>query len=467
MKKATVRPLLKKHGLDVEILKNYRPVSNLTFVSKILEKVVASRLDTHLKDNNLMDDVQSAYRKHHSTETALIKVQADITSALDKGSIVVLLMLDLSAAFDTIDHRILLQRFDQTFGIKGQALNWFKSYLEDRVQTVAVADTVSNDQRLDFSVPQGSVLGPKAYCMYTKPVGDIIRSHGLIHHCYADDTQLYVAIKPKDDNLCSIIARLETCVREVKIWMECNLLKLNDEKTELIVFAPKKYHDMSENINVKIGGSTIKPSPQVKNLGVVFDQCMSMTNHVNAIAKTCYFHLRNISRIRPYLTTNACKTMVQALVLSRLDYGNALLYGLPKQTISKLQRVQNTAARIIACIPHNEHITAVLKDLHWLPVERRIQYKVLLLTFKSLKGEAPSYLSSLVEQYLPARTLRSHRQSLLQVPSSKTVSYGDRTFRKAAAVLWNELPLDIKDSESTHAFKRKLKTYLFKLSYNV
>jgi retron-type reverse transcriptase len=133
MKKARVRPLLKKAGLDQNVLKNYRPVSNLTFISKILEKVVSSRLDDHLLNNQLMDKVQSAYRKYHSTETALLKVQTDILTALDRGSVAVLLMLDLSAAFDTIDHPILLTRLKNTFGITGHALQWFDSYLSGQV----------------------------------------------------------------------------------------------------------------------------------------------------------------------------------------------------------------------------------------------------------------------------------------------------------------------------------------------
>ena len=152
---------------------------------------MASRLNIHLCKNNLIDETQSAYRQHHSTETALLKVQTDILMALDQGSVAVLLMLDLSAAFDTIDHRILLNRFEHMFGITGPALAWFVSYLTDRYQSVTFGEAVSTGKLLKFGVPQGSVLGPIVYCMYTKPVGDIIRRHGLLHHCYADDTQVY------------------------------------------------------------------------------------------------------------------------------------------------------------------------------------------------------------------------------------------------------------------------------------
>ena len=173
LKTALIRPLLKKTGLDSDILKKNRPVSNLTFISKVIEKVVSGRLNEHLIKNSMFDPLQSAYKDKHYTETALIKVQNDILSALDAGSSAILLMLDLSAAFDTIDHDILLSRLCNVYGITDNALDWFRSYLTGRIQRVVIENVVSGDQELGFGVPQGSVLGPKIYCMYTKPVSDI------------------------------------------------------------------------------------------------------------------------------------------------------------------------------------------------------------------------------------------------------------------------------------------------------
>ena len=174
LKTTLIRPLLKKTDLDSDILKNYRPVSNLTFISKVIEKVVSGRLNEHLIKNSMFDPLQSAYRDKHSKETALIKVQNDILSALDAGSSANLLMLDLSAAFDTIEHDILLSRLCNIYGITGDAFDWFRSYLTGRIQCVVIENAVSGEQEIGFGVPQGSVLGPKIYCMYTKPVSDII-----------------------------------------------------------------------------------------------------------------------------------------------------------------------------------------------------------------------------------------------------------------------------------------------------
>ena len=211
---AHIRPLLKKTGLDSDILKNDRPVSNLTFISKVIEKVISGRLNEHLISNSLFDPLQSAYRDKPSTETVLIKVQNDILSALDAGSSDILLMLDLSAAFDTIDHNILLSRLCNVYGITGNALDWFRSSLTGRIQHVVIEDSVSVDQELGFGVPQGSVL--RIYCMYTKPVSDIIQQHGLSHHSYADDTQLYMTTDHSNNDWRDGLVRIELCVSEIR-----------------------------------------------------------------------------------------------------------------------------------------------------------------------------------------------------------------------------------------------------------
>lgn len=268
-KQALVRPLLKKQGLDTDILKNYRPVSNLPFLSKVLEKVVAKRLDVHLETNSLCDTLQSAYRSNHSTETALTRVHHDITSALDRQSPAVLVLLDLSAAFDVIDHNILLRRLSFAYGIDGCTLQWIRSYLTDRYQSVVIGTSNSRKCHLTFGVPQGSVLGPKLYCLFSKPIGEICRRHGMDYHCYADDTQVYMVIKPKD-SWANYVNKLEMCLSDISSWMTRNMLKLNEDKTELIIFTPKHLECSVPDLKLKVGNSTISSVPSVKNLGVLF-----------------------------------------------------------------------------------------------------------------------------------------------------------------------------------------------------
>ena len=216
---------------------------------------------------------------------------------------------------------------------------------------------------------------------------------------------------------------------------------------------------------IHIGDCEIKPTHRIKNLGVFYDPVMSMETHVNHVCKIAYMHIRNIGHIRRYLSEDATKSLVHAIVMSRMDYGNALLFGLPDYLTYRLQKVQNLCARIITFTPRRCHISPVLQSLHWLPIKRWLEYKVLLHTYKGLNGLAPGYLADMLEPYRPTRTLRSHDQQLLIVPKARTVTYGTRTFRSCSSRLWNTLPATLKSSPSLYVFKRSLKTYLFKSEY--
>jgi hypothetical protein len=402
-----------------------------------------------------------------STETALIKVQNDILQFLDQNSVTVLVLLDLSAAFDTIDHATLLHRLEHDFGVEGTPLKWMTSYLSDRYQTVCIDGQLSEAVHMTYSVPQGSVLGPKNYVMYTKPVGSICRSHGIFHHFYADDSQLYLAFKPKDNaGATEALSRIESCLSDIVSWMHTNMLKLNTDKTEVIVFSSKLNERFVADTTITIGTSKIKPSNVVKNLGAFFDSRMNMDDHVNSVCRSSYAQLRKIGYIRKYLTRDATKSLVNGLVTSRLDYCNALLYGLPKTTLNRLQTVQNTAARIISKTSRFCHITPIIKELHWLPIDCRIKYKILTLTYKALHDQAPPYINSMLELYRPGRALRSQDDALTLVhPRRKTMSYGDRCFSACAPHLWNPIPMSLRQSGSFVAFKKGLKTYLFRQHY--
>jgi hypothetical protein len=459
MKSAIIVPLLKKILLDPEILKNFRPVSNLTFLSKVVEKTASKQLSEHCNSNSLEDPFQSAYKCCHSTETALVRVQNDILMAIDKQKVCLLLLLDLSAAFDTVDHNLLLTRLNERFGIDGTPLKWIESYLTDRKQSVIIDGIKSSPKDLDCGVPQGSILGPEFFVKYASPVGDIIRRHGLQYHIYADDTQIYIFFDVADTD--DAIRRVEDCIVEIRAWMSTNWLKFNDGKTEMILLGSKHQLAKMAPTKIRVGASEIEPSTSARNIGVIFDKHMSMKDHVMATCKAANYQLRNIGQIRKYLTNQAAEKLVHAFVTSKLDYGNALLFGLPDNTIHKLQRVQNTAARIVTRTRKYDHITPVLKQLHWLPVKDRINFKIMLLTFKTLNGKGPKYISDLLTLYKPPRSLRSGSQMLLVEPVTNLVTFGGRSFSKAAPQLWNSLPLDIRESKSVEQFKGKLKYHLF------
>jgi hypothetical protein len=465
MKKALVMPLLKKLILDKEIFNNYRPVSNLAFVSKVIEKASLKQMSGHMDINHLHTPSQSAYRPLHSTETALLKIQNDILLSLDSSKGVLLILLDLSAAFDTIDHDILLSRLQFRIGVTDTALQWFKSYLSDRSQVIYLNGMSSKSCLLRFGVPQGSVDGPFEFIIYSSPLHDIATKHGLSIHMYADDTQIYIEFVLTPHSLDVAKSKLEVCVEDIRIWMRNNKLQLNEDKTEFIVITPSRQSDKVQLDSVNVGDCDIQPSKTAKNLGATFDEHMTLKPHISALVKSCNWQLRRIGQIRKFLNREASERLIHAFVSSRLDNGNSLLYGLPDNQIARLQRVHNTAARILTLTKKYDHITPILQELHWLPVKQRIIFKIVTLTFKCLNGLAPAYLANLLTPYAPSRTLRSSQSFLLKESKSRTKSYGDRAFKHAAPKLWNKLPLSIRQCDTLSALKSKLKQHLFQEGY--
>ena len=267
--------------------------------------------------------MQSAYRRRHSTETALVKVQNDILIAMDNGNVTMLLLLDLSAAFDTVSHSILINRLEKRVRIKGKALDWFKSYLEDRKQCVSINKTKSKSCALKFGVPQGSVLWPILFSLYTLPLADILKKRGISYHLYADDTQLYMSFRPTNNNENNVCETLSNCVVEIKNWMTENLLQLNTDKTELNIFGTRQMLLNVANTDFNIAGDSIEVTSCTKNLGVIFDNTMNMNDHISLICRKSFNEIRSISTIRKYLTLDATKSIVQALVCSRVDFNKA------------------------------------------------------------------------------------------------------------------------------------------------
>ena len=464
LKESVILPNIKKATLEPEDFDNFRPISNLPFISKTLERIVASQMDSYLTENSLYADMQSAYRKHRSTETALIRVMNDISRAIDDRHECVLVLLDLSAAFDTIDHAILFMRLECRYGISGNALAWLKSYLKDRQQRVVINGTYSEPRSTTCGVPQGSVLGPLLFALYIAPLEDVISAHGIDVMMYADDSQLYIVLEKT--NRPQTLQKLELCIDDIIAWNIQNGLKCNPSKTEVIHFYSR--FSPSDHIQqLRVGNHTIDVVNEVRDLGVTLDSTLALSQHTNNISRKASRAIYQIAKVTRFLSKQDTERVVHAFISSKLDYCNGLLYGLPSCQINKLQRLQNTAARLITKAKKSEHITPILQNLHWLPVEQRIIFKLLITTYKALNGMAPEYLSNLLTLYRPSRNLRSSSSLNLIVPKTRTATYGDRAFSYAAPTLWNELPLSIKNSETLACFKNKLKTHLFKKAFNV
>ena len=202
---------------------------------------------------------------------------------------------------------------------------------------------------------------------------------------------------------------------------------------------------------------------------MLFDENMTLLPHINNTCKTAFYYIHNIRRIRKYLSVETTRTLVHAVVIGRLDYCNSLLYGLPMKSISKLQRVQNAAARLITNAPRYDHVTPVLRSLHWLPVKERVTFKILALSFKAIHGLAPDYIQSLVTLQRPSRySLSRNNERFLKPYGEKTLkTLGDRAFAVAAPHLFNVLPRYIRDEDNFNRFKTLVKTFLFTIAYNI
>ncbi len=385
-------PLLKKSSLNTINFNNFRPISNLPFITKTLEKTVFIQLQSFLRANHIFETFQSGFKPLHSTESALLRVLNDTLLVTDSGDHVILILLDLTSAFDTVDHGTLLSRLEYFVGIQGTVLSWFKSYLTNRTFSVRLGNFSSLPAKLSCGVPQGSILS----ILYSLlPLGTIFRKHGVSFHCYADDTQIYLPIKR---NKHAALESLFACLDEVKTWLSQNCLFLNESKTEVIVFGPS---ENSGSRSIDLDYLAPFTSSCITNLGVFWDKGLKFDKQINAVISSCFFQLRLLSKIKSFLSLKTLEIAIHALINTRLDYCNSLYLGVSKSSIARLQLVQNAAARFLKGQRQFDHVTPILKALHWLPVHHRIEFKILLFVFKSINNLAPSYLSDLFVLTIP------------------------------------------------------------------
>ena len=456
LKEALVKPLLKKINFD-PIDKNYRLFSNLEFSGKLIERAVSDQITKHIADNNLLESMQSAYRAHHSTETALVKVKSDILKAMDRQEIVCLTLLDLSAAFDTISKDKLLTRLEEEFGITNTCLKWIESYLTQSTR-VMVGSSRSDPVTLTFGVPQGSVLGPILFTLYTCPLGRICRKHIIGYHLYADDQKIYLSFKPQiigSHEQC--IKRLEDCIAEIHQWMTLNLLKLNNDKTEFILFGTRQQLSKLDTIlvSIAVGNTMVHLVEMVRNLGYIMDKLLKKTAHINKTVSTTYCQIKNIQKIRSKLDIESTRTVVQALVLSRLNYCNSMLQGSADYQLHKLQKIQNMACRVVCNLNKHDHVSNHMETLHWLKILERICFKISTLMHSCIHGSAPKYLIDI----LPTQTANeiiNQWYTAIGLVECAIISYNS-AFPLVGPRVWNALPAPVRTEKDDKNFRCALK----------
>ena len=454
LKEAHVVPILKAL-LDKEVFQNYRPVSLLSFISKLVERVVHRRINDHLSSNSLHSPSQYGYKKHHSCETMLLKLVDDILVAVDKKFGVVVLLVDLSAAFDTVDHRLLLNILQFKYHITGSALSWLKSFITGRQQRVKIGDCLSDSTNVLFGVPQGSILGPLLFNLYCASINSAFASCGFTNMGYADDNLGLRAFTARS-SVSTLLSDVPDCIQSIKSWTKEHFLKINSSKTQVIVFGTPNFLSSLHLPIIRSADGVLFPvRKSIEHLGVTLDCKMSYNQHVSHICSTMNYYMKNLRSIRKFMSISTAETFVHALITNRLDQCNSLFVGLSQTNIAKLQVLQNSAMRLVLQLPARAHTSQHLWDYHWLSVKERCHFKLLVLVFKCLNNMAPVELASKLQ-------LRSAINMVLETNVFHPhTAMGKRSFSHLGPRLWNGLPRDVRVIPNLDNFKSSLKHFLF------
>ena len=453
LKFSYVKPLLKNFDLDYSHLSSYRPISNLSFISKLIERVVAKRLNEHMVLNNLHNDSQHGYKANHSTETLLVKFLNDILVAVDRNKGVVVLLIDLSSAFDTVQHSFLLKILKDSIHVTGVALEWFHSFLSGRFQAVVVNGIMSEWLTVTCGVPQGSVLGPILFNIYCRHIDNVFKDCGFVSSSYADDNSALMSFA-LFNQFNTLYNDVPHCLEKLKEYMLGNNLKINETKTEIIVFGNMKFkQQVTLHGTFLKSGDCIRFADTVKHLGVLFDSLLTFDSHFQKVTAASYSSLRRISSIKNCLSKSNLETLIHAFISSQLDYCNILFVNLPKTVLRKLQRIQNAAIRLIFRVRSRHPVSTFFSELHWLSVEQRVVFKCLLMVYKCIYGLAPNALQNLI-------VVRNQSNLTLQNIFFNRSKYGKRAFIYYASRYWNNIPANIRCINNISLFKTALKSYL-------
>lgn len=453
---AKVKPIPKTQHPNE--FKDLRPISILPFLSKILEAVVCSQITSYLELNHILPEKQSGFRKSGSTATALSDVVDDILAAQDVGESSLLVLLDFSRAFDTINIEVLLAKM-AFYGFDSNALNWFSSYLVGRTQFVETCSitgvtAVSDIYSTKRGIPQGSKLGPILFILYT---ADIIKN--IVHckyHLYADDLQLYISFKPEDTDLA--VDRLNADLERLSQWSDQNNLVLNPKKTKVMVLGSKNIVELvtTRDPAVVIRGERLQRVREARNLGLVVDERLQFEKHVAELMRNCFYRLKVLYRIRDCISTNMRVKLCETLILSKLNYvdtvfGSCLL----ARTKRVIQRIQNACTRYCFTVPKYSHISPFINHHNLLNMTSRRTLHFATLLFGIINSRQPSYLFNKLE--FSQRGVRVAPRLLC--PRHKTAAFRG-SFRYAASKCWNDLPPPVRCCKTVATFKLKLRQHL-------
>ena len=446
-----VIPLFKQGKRDD--LNNYRPISIIPVVAKVFERIVYDQVFTYLTDNNLLSSHQSGFRHLHSTVTALLEATDNWAVNIDKGEINAVVFLDLKKAFDTVDHVILLSKLYE-YGIGGISNDWFNSYLSERNQKCLVNGYLSDNCSLSCGIPQGTILGPLLFLLYINDLPN------CISHCqprmYADDTHLTFA----SDNVDSINHFLNQDLVNVKEWLNANKLTLNTSKTEFMLIGSRQRLMTVETVpSLTINGASIKQVSSTKSLGVLIDESLSWNAHIDKLSKKIASGIGALKRIRPFVPHRTLQLIFTSLIQPHFDYCSVVWGNCGKTLASKLQKLQNRAARVLTFSSYDTNADDLFELLGWKKLDCQRQIQKAVMVYKSLNGLAPDYLRS---KFVDRSSVTSYSlrdtECKLTIPFPRT-NYRKNSFSYNGAVLWNGLPNELRQAQTLSSFRAGCKRF--------
>jgi hypothetical protein len=461
-KSSLIKPIPKKN--DTSEAQDFRPISFLPILSKAFEKLIYDQVSNFLKHHNILDNFQSGFRHRHSTTTALVKITDDIRKSMDKKELTVLVLLDFSKAFDSIDKDILAAKL-QGMGFSSSTTNWITSYLSDRKQKVVDNDLCSQWAEVSRGVPQGSILGPLLFSLYINDCPSVIKS--CKYHLYADDLQIY--LHSTVDSLLDKIKLINIDLAKLNIWSNANFLNINPSKSQAIVIGYPRILALirkNELPPLSINGNQIPFCETVKNLGILIDENLSWSSQVNKICKSVRKSLFPLLKLKYVIPASLKKQLISTLIIPLIDYADVVYQDLSEELSLKLQRLFNACIRFIFNLQISDRITKYIDKLSWLKLSYRRQLHTLSLLHQILNTNTPHYLLENFKTQDQVHKTNTRGNKTLVIPQHRTVVY-NKSFTVTACREWNKLNPDLRKASSISLFKRALHKTLLKSQQNV
>ena len=453
-KMAKVTPLYK--GGARNDINNYRPISVLPVLSKILEKHVASSLSKFLRDNSLLYELQSAFRPGHSTETALIRLTDQILMNMDNDNVTGLVLIDFRKAFDVIDHELLLKKLS-IYGATPSSVAWFKSYLPERKQFISLGKTTSEQLTVKQGVPQGSILGPLLFLLFVNDMPLHVQKSTM--DVYADDTTLSSSSNWKTIQSLNQALSLDLC--KVERWASENKMYMNMQKTKALLVTGKRLRKRivqdSGKLEVKTDNAEIVNVENHKLLGMIIDEDLTYEAHVDELCNKLSKRLGLLRHISPYLKKNQRIIYFNTIIKPLMMYASQVWTLCNREALERVLRMQKRAARIILEAQRTSRTVTLFNNLSWIPFYNEAYIKRCELAYKRINGTLPNYLNTSLRKNsdVHQRTTRNCNLNLL-CPLHKNISEGGRTFAVRTVKDWNNLPRSLKTSKSLKSFKAEL-----------